>query len=599
MTSPLSSAAADDDDDDMARPLLADTFNNNNDHHQQHTTAAATLDYRQLSAMLSNFSTSYNVVNISLVLPLWTALLMEQQQPTEEETSSVAASLLGGMILGQVLGGLLGDIMAPHTALTIVMVMQVVASLASAVVWFVSVGDWERLAWFRLVLGVGAGGVYPLAAVLSANDTNNNDKNNDTTKSSLQRVVLTFSMQGVGFLAVPLVAMVLLRTGIRLELVWRWLLGLGCVPGIVLLCVQWLEYRTTTTTTTMRGGHHHPVLSTAAPTGSSMLEDAVDRAFAEEEQEREDESSDVENESVLDSMPDTSGVAAAVGGNTTAEGLLLDVSMDDTAPVGLWQAIRHEENIVRKLLGTAATWFLFDVLFYGNTLFQPIVMEAAFGARKDPANDGDPRQLLQRTAEDSFLLTAIALPGYFLALLFLGQSSSLWCYCGRTQSPRFVMLQGFGAMAVLYAIIGTAWHELRHYPSLLLFLYGLTFLFANYGPNTTTFVMPSLVYSDQCRSTLNGLCAAAGKLGALCGASIFAPAATRLGDAAVMLLCAGIAVVAFVLTQWCVVEEKTEPAAAAAASMGQPQPQPQQQQEYDAVIAMDSEEEGETNEGIL
>jgi MFS transporter, PHS family, inorganic phosphate transporter len=77
----------------------------------------------------------------------------------------------------------------------------------------------------------------------------------------------------------------------------------------------------------------------------------------------------------------------------------------------------------------------------------------------------------------------------------------------------------------------------------------LTFFFANYGPNTTTFVLPSLVYSPECRSTFNGLSAAAGKLGALTGASLFEPAANRLGDATVMMLCALIAGVSLIITK--------------------------------------------------
>jgi PHS family inorganic phosphate transporter-like MFS transporter len=101
---------------------------------------------------------------------------------------------------------------------------------------------------------------------------------------------------------------------------------------------------------------------------------------------------------------------------------------------------------------------------------------------------------------------------------------------------------------VLYLAIGLNWSYLRHWPFLLVFLYGMTFFFANYGPNTTTFILPSLLYSPECRSTLNGISAAAGKIGALVGATLFGPAATSLGDDHVMMICSGVAVVAFFLT---------------------------------------------------
>lgn len=130
-------------------------------------------------------------------------------------------------------------------------------------------------------------------------------------------------------------------------------------------------------------------------------------------------------------------------------------------------------------------------------------------------------------------------------------------FCVR-QTPRYVMLQGFAAMTILYATIGFNWSYLRGDPTMLVFLYGMTFFFANYGPNTTTFILPSLVFEIEHRATWNGVSAAAGKLGALTGATMFAPAADELGDDIVMLLCAGIAFFAFLLT-YCAVPEQKEP----------------------------------------
>jgi hypothetical protein len=57
-------------------------------------------------AMLSNFSTSYNVVNISLVLPI---LQQVTNTSSTKDAASVASSLLAGMMFGQVFGGALGD----------------------------------------------------------------------------------------------------------------------------------------------------------------------------------------------------------------------------------------------------------------------------------------------------------------------------------------------------------------------------------------------------------------------------------------------------------------------------------------------------------
>lgn len=49
-------------------------------------------------------------------------------------------------------------------------------------------------------------------------------------------------------------------------------------------------------------------------------------------------------------------------------------------------------------------------------------------------------------------------------------------------------------------------------------LYGLTFFFANFGPNSTTFVLPAELFPTRIRSTCHALSAAAGKAGAMVGA---------------------------------------------------------------------------------
>jgi PHS family inorganic phosphate transporter-like MFS transporter len=482
----------------------------------------------QIAAMLSNFSTSYNVVNVSLVLPILEQLAGDE---TSEDASIVASSLLAGMMLGQMGGGALGDSSALGRlgALRLVMLLQIVASAGSALLTGGKEIYWQLAAW-RFVLGIGAGGVYPLAAVLSAEQGQN--KHNDA--GSLHRVVLTFATQGLGFVAVPLTAVPLLYTIDNLNVIWRILLGLGSLPGVVLMLLQWRTYRTQLT-----GGSPQVVPQSESVMGQQQENEnrqacpSYDRG--ERQREGREEGSDEENDSMLDSATDCNVIDEVFNAETT-DGIF----REETATVGWWDAVSHEENLVRKLLGTAATWFLFDVLFYGNTLFEPIVIEAAFGAHEH----SNPMHLLQRTAVDSLLLTSIALPGYFVAGLVMGKT-----VCGIPQTARFVMLQGFACMALLYFIIGIGWVDLRRYPALLVILYGLTFFFANHGPNTTTFVLPSLVYSENCRTTFNGLSAAAGKLGALVGASLFDPAAERLGDASVMLICSSISVFALIMTK--------------------------------------------------
>ncbi|KAG6486817.1 hypothetical protein ZIOFF_055397 [Zingiber officinale] len=49
-------------------------------------------------------------------------------------------------------------------------------------------------------------------------------------------------------------------------------------------------------------------------------------------------------------------------------------------------------------------------------------------------------------------------------------------------------------------------------------MYAFTFFFANFGPNSTTFIVPAEVFPARLRSTCHGISAATGKMGAIVGA---------------------------------------------------------------------------------
>ena len=552
--SPLSSTAA---------TTTTTTTANNNNHWYQNSL--------QITAMISNFSTSYNVVNISLVIPI-----LKEVHPgsSDKDTAAVASSLLAGMIFGQLIGGALGDSRLGRLgALRLVMTLQIVASLICALsspnhaAAAAAEDIFLWLALWRFLLGIGCGGVYPLAAVLSAEEgrgddddgEDNNrqmelmssvpvhtesdltdDHNNNPGEinqhlgkmgdsSSVHRVVLTFSMQGLGFICVPLIAVFLLYCTTNLNIVWRTILGLGALPGFILMAMQCWQMMTTV---------------------------KCRDAFQEVEQLEDGTDGELENDSILESivtnLDESERIAIQLD---TIENVQNDnertdddIGSDNNAR---WvQTLLNEPGLGRKVLGTAGTWFLFDIVFYGNTIFQPIVVEAAFGNK----NGSTGIELLRKTAVDSLILTSIALPGYAFAGIMMGRKT----FCV-TQTPRYVMLQGFAAMSILYATIGINWTYLRGDPIMLVFLYGMTFFFSNYGPNTVTFIMPSLIFEEEHRATWNGVSAAAGKLGALTGATLFEPTADLLGDHAVMLICAGVALFAYLLTYCTVPKQEKEP----------------------------------------
>lgn len=110
------------------------------------------------------------------------------------------------MIAGQLLGGLLGDALGLSRAFKFTMLLQVGGAIGSTLVFPPQI--YWKLAVARFFLGVGAGGVYPLAAAMSSNasspsssssSSSSNRSSSSGSSSSDRRVALVFSSQGVAF----------------------------------------------------------------------------------------------------------------------------------------------------------------------------------------------------------------------------------------------------------------------------------------------------------------------------------------------------------------------------------------------------------------
>merc|ERR1712232_455854 len=103
-------------------------------------------------------------------------------------------------------------------------------------------------------------------------------------------------------------------------------------------------------------------------------------------------------------------------------------------------------------------------------------------------------------------------------------------------------------MALLYAGLGVFLPSMEDASGLLLFVYGMTYFFSNFGPNSTTFILPSETFPPEVRSTLNGFSAAAGKCGAVVGSAVFKPVVDGLGTNVAFWGCTLCAVLGVFLT---------------------------------------------------
>ncbi|MBU2781438.1 MFS transporter, partial [Acidithiobacillus caldus] len=118
------------------------------------------------------------------------------------------------------------------------------------------------------------------------------------------------------------------------------------------------------------------------------------------------------------------------------------------------------------LLGTAGSWFMFDYAYYGNTISTPMVMH-----HLAPHAD-----VIQSTALSLIVFAVAAVPGYFLAAFTIDRVGH-----------KTLQMLGFFMMGLMFLLIG-AFPILTQSIAVFLVLYGLSYFFAEYGPNTTTFV---------------------------------------------------------------------------------------------------------------
>eukprot|EP00048_Salpingoeca_helianthica_P015817 m.228761 g.228761 ORF g.228761 m.228761 type:complete len:482 (+) comp17589_c0_seq1:282-1727(+) len=180
----------------------------------------------------------------------------------------------------------------------------------------------------------------------------------------------------------------------------------------------------------------------------------------------------------------------------------------------------------RSLLGTSGAWFLLDITFYGNGLFSGTITELM-----------DLGTSSRDAALNALYVALMALPGYFLSIAFLDN-------IGRKRLQNI----GFAMIASLYILMGLLFDPLRTVPALFLILYGMTFLFSNFGANLTTYVIPGELFPNEVRATCHGIAAASGKVGAAVAAYCFPPIKTWVGIQALLVICGVVALIGLVFS---------------------------------------------------
>ena len=179
------------------------------------------------------------------------------------------------------------------------------------------------------------------------------------------------------------------------------------------------------------------------------------------------------------------------------------------------------------LIGTAGGWLLLDFCYYGNTISSPEILKLI-----NPSGT-----LLDNTLTQLAIFAVFALPGYAVAILLLDKT-------GR----KTIQVMGFTMMALMFLLLGLIPGVTKDVVPFLL-LYGVSYFFTEFGPNTTTFIYPAELFPTEVRTTGHGISAGAGKLGAFAGAFLFPDfLSSSIGLTGAMTIAGVVATVGLVLT---------------------------------------------------
>lgn len=435
------------------------------------------------------FTDSYDIFAVGLVTSLLGIVYFNGAIPSKYDTA-IKVGTSAGTVVGQVGFGALADLLGRKKMYGFELILIIFTTLAQSLSSnSPSMSIVGLLVFWRVLMGIGIGGDYPLSAIITSEFA--------TTKWRGFMMNAVFAMQGFGQLAAGIMLLIVtaaFKDSLELaakpaacstipgciaasDRMWRILIGFGAVPG----CIA-LYFRLTIPET---------------PRYTFDVEQDAEKAIADVDTYRNGHWGDGQ-------VDDIARVQSRIEARAELE-----------VPKASWSDFgkhyRQWKNL-KVLLGCALSWFFLDIAFYGLGLNNAIILNAiGWSGGKNVY------QIYYNTAVGNLILVlAGAVPGYWVSA----------CIMTRWRKP--VQLFGFFTLTLLFCVIGFDFWHLSG--ASLMALYTLAQFFFNAGPNSTTFVVPGECFPTRYRSTSHGISAASGKIGAIIAQVVFGPLKTIGAD---------------------------------------------------------------------
>jgi MFS family permease len=447
-----------------------------------------------LTAGMGFFTDAYDLFIIGTVTVILTPIWhLSTSQLSLLNSISLLASVAGAITFGKLM-----DRFGRKSVYGMEVSLLTLGAVLSGFAW----SFWALFA-FRILVGLGVGGDYATSAVITS------EYSNRTHRGRLLGTV--FAMQGIGLLAGPAVAAILLGSGVPHALAWRVMLALGALPAASVIYLRRRIKESPRYTLAIKGDTAATMASVAWATGSLPVANGKSAPGV---------NSKLPGSTAGKTMRIQTGSPTLVGASETKGPSATRVDTEPKA-VSLFRS-----PFARRLVGAAGCWFLMDIAFYGNSVSSPLILKAL-----------QPHaSLLQDILLAGAIFLVAALPGYWVAVGLmdrLGRRRIQW-------QGFLVMALAFGLIAGIPGVVHDAWA--------FLVLFGISYFFVEFGPNETTFLFPAEIFPSRIRGAGDGFSAAAGKLGAFLGALAVPHLLKMVHLQGVMAIMAGISLIGALLT---------------------------------------------------
>ncbi|OJJ50120.1 hypothetical protein ASPZODRAFT_89971 [Penicilliopsis zonata CBS 506.65] len=478
------------------------------------------------------FTDAYAIFSVNMVIPMLGYVYWGQRDgmPHSYQTA-MSIVTLGGALVGQIVFGVAADIWGRRKMYGLELVILVFSTLGVAMASSGAENSMSIIAvllFWRLVMGIGLGADYPLSAVICSEFA--------PTRFRGRMLAAVFFCQSLGQLAGCLVALVAV-TGFRHKLpndpsseaceadcirtvdsIWRLIVGLGAVPAFIamwfrLTIIESPRYTAEVTKNTLQAAadvsHFYEADRDDEPSAAPIIDNCQDNRDSAEYHELSNPSIDhCQNDQDSITRVDSLQMPPPALGDPSQVSLAASESALPPSLPTMWRDFRvfiSNKRTYRALLATSACWFCLDLPFYGLGLITPRIVNTIWFGSKIPETSVF-QYLLQISYQSMVVVSSGEVVGSLLTILTIDK-------LGR----RNIQLNGFFWLFILTIVIGTSFKHLADSKdsSALIVLYIISQIFFNFGPNTTTYIIPAELFPTRFRCTCHGISAAAGKLGSI------------------------------------------------------------------------------------